>query len=1039
VLQIGMQFLGTASVVCEACGGRRFNDETLEVRCRGKNIHDVLEMSIEQAAGFFAAQPAAARGLAALRDLGLGYLALGHPATMLSGGEAQRVKLAAELARPGTGRTLYVLDEPTAGLHQADVASLLSAIDRLVAAGNTVVVIEHDLDVIKVADWVVDLGPESGPAGGRVVAMGRPEAVAACDGSVTGAVLREERATADADRRSPGAADLPRHEAPSIRLTNVCTHNLQHLDVEIPANRLTVITGVSGSGKSSLAFDTLFAESQQRFTDSFSTYARRFLARSSEAEFDQAPGLTPAIAIRQRLPSRNPRSTVATLTEIHDACRLLYARAGARACPRCSAALDASRCPRCGFKGAQALMASMFSPNSEHGACPACRGLGFVLDCDASRLVTDPSRPLAGGAMAGHKTGRFYGDPHGQHMAILSAVGRAFGADFALPWRDLPPQAQQIALRGTGDRTFDVEWAYVRGKRAGVHRFQARWPGLLAYVRDEYERKHADRRGEAIAPLMAAVRCDACGGGKLQAEFLAVRFGGVAINELLAMNVDQALVFFDAIDAGQAHLSGALGATADARSDIVRRLRRLRDAGLAYLTLDRPAASLSGGEAQRVRLATELGSGLTGITYVLDEPTVGLHPRDTSRLVGLLHELRTGGNTVVVVEHDREVIAAADFLIEVGPGAGRDGGRIVARGTPAQFRGSRGSRTAELLAQPAVPELSAPRRHLVPGVGIRGATIHNLENLNVDLPAGGIVCVTGVSGSGKSTLVFDVLASSADRGAPVNCRAFTAHADFRSVVRVGHASAFGSSRSTPATHIGVFDDVRELFAHTETAAALGLPKQQFSTLAPGGRCEACEGLGHVRVSTCDECHGRRYRPEVLQCLIDGRSIADVLDMTVEAAGQFFTDAHGYAARSGQPGIKRRIDAGLAALCDVGLGYVRLGQPARTLSGGERQRLVLAAALVQPAHGASLYLFDEPTTGLHRDDVAQLLRVFDRLAEAGHTLVIIEHDLDVIAHADWVIDLGPEGGPGGGRVVAAGPAAAIARVLESHTGRALRSA
>jgi len=1097
VRQIGMHFLGTVSVVCETCAGRRFNDETLEVCYRGLNIHDVLDMPIAQAAGFFADTAPIARTVEAMRALGLGYLTLGHPATMLSGGEAQRVKLAAELARPGTGRTLYLLDEPTTGLHPADVAQLLAAIDRLIEKGNTVITVEHDLDVVRVADWVVDLGPGSGAEGGRVVAMGTPEAIATCAASATGDALREtasrraealrhdhrddalrdaqdaprdgddalprDRPSAAAQAFSPG-----RRRRPPIRLANVTTHNLQHVDVEIPANRITVITGVSGSGKSSLAFDTLFAEGQQRFADSFSTYARRFVDHSSEAEFDAASGLTPTIAISQRAPSRNPRSTVGTMTEILDDCRLLYARTGTRFCPACDAALEGGRCPRCGFTGVRTLMASMFSPNSEHGACPSCKGLGFVLDCDPSTLLTDPSRPLNAGAMSGHKTGRFYGDPHGQHMAILFAAGRALHIDFSTPWSGLDEDARAIALRGAGDRVFDVEWRYVRGRRTGVHRFQSRWAGLLACVRDEYERKHADARGEAMEGLMAPVTCDACGGGKLKPEFLAVRVAGIGIHQLLAQSADDCLAFFEALATDATLDSQGTAVVAALRSEVTGRLQRLRDAGLAYLTLDRPANTLSGGEAQRVRLATQLGSGLTGITYVLDEPTIGLHPRDTASLVALLGDLRDAGNTVVVVEHDRDVLAAADHVIEIGPGAGVHGGRIVACGTPAEVRRNPASRTARLLAREFPAPSADPRRPLVRGIGIRDARVHNLRGLDVDIPAGGLACLTGVSGSGKSTLVFDVLAPSvaallahrrrerahdpADggphgkqkpagagslvnrvdaRSGAVHCRELALHVPFRSLVRVEHASVGASPWSNPATHTGLFDAVRDLFARTEAARTRGFGRQHFSTLAKGGRCDACEGLGQIRVSmdflpdvwmTCEACQGTRYIADVLACRIEGRSIADVLEMSVDEAREFFDVG--------------RITGPLDILREVGLGYVRLGQPARTLSGGERQRLVLATGLMQPGGGPTLYLFDEPTTGLHADDVAQLLRVFDRLIAAGHTLIVIEHNLDVIAASDWIVDLGPEGGDRGGRIVAEGPPETVAAHPESHTGRAL---
>ncbi len=934
VRQVGMHFLGPVAVVCDDCGGRRFNADTLAVRYRGRSIHDVLEMPIGEAGPFFADQPGIARAVGALGALGLGYLPLGHPATMLSGGEAQRVKLATELARPGTGRTLYLLDEPTTGLHAADIVLLLAAIDRLIDAGNTVIAVEHNLDVIKVADHVVDLGPESGAAGGLIIAAGTPEDVAASGRSFTGIALRDALtgvggSPPSTDGTAPAAAPVPAsaRDAEPLHLTGVATHNLRHVDVTIPANVLTVITGVSGSGKSSLAFDTIFSEGQQRFADSFSTYARRFVQRADEAEFESVSGLTPTIAISQQAPSRNPRSTVGTLTEIHDHYRLLYARAGTRFCPRCSSPLGGSRCASCGFTGERVLTASMFSPNSEHGACARCHGLGQIIACDPDKLVTDPLRPIAGGAMAGHKTGRFYGDPRGQHMAILAAAGRALGIDFGVPWTSLDGGARSIALRGAGDRSFDVEWAYERGARRGVHAFASTWPGLLEYVRREYERKHGDARGEALEPLMTPVPCEACGGGKLGPEFLAVRFGGTAIHELLAKTVEESLAFFHALDNGRSDVP-ARDATVsrELRADITGRLQSLADAGLDYLTLDRPAASLSGGEAQRVRLATQLRSGLTSITYVLDEPTAGLHPRDTERLVELLRSLRDAGNSVIVVEHDADVIAAADYLIEIGPGPGAAGGRIVAQGRPGEVRQPRDHEAPAGIA----PAQAASRRGLRPGVSVRGASVHNLASIDAEFPAGGLVAVTGVSGSGKSSLVFDVLAPSVERAieagaiaaAPVNCRAASVHEAFHGVVREGRAGAGWSPWSHVATAAGLFDEVRDRFAQSDSARARGFRASHFSTQGQGGRCVSCEGIGQVRISMdflpdvwtrCEDCGGKRYTRDVLACTIGNRTIADVLDMSVDAARVFFAGpgANGCARRADDSGAGTPPPSGLS--------------------------------------------------------------------------------------------------------------------------------
>ena len=1056
IQQVGMHFLGSVAVRCDICDGRRFNDDTLEIRLDGANIHDVLAMPLSDAARFFAACPPLARILDMLVTLGLGYLPLGHPATMLSGGEAQRVKLATELARAAGARTLYLLDEPTTGLHTADVALLLTAIDGLVAKGHTVIAIEHHLDVIRAADRVVDLGPGSGADGGRVMFSGTPEGMEAAPDSLTGAALREASPAARAPVAGPrgvSRADASRARAAAepIRFTGVATHNLRGIDIEILRDRLTVITGVSGSGKSSLAFDTIFAEGQQRFADSFSTWARRFVQRTDAAEFAAVSGLTPAIAVRQQSPSRNPRSTVGTLTEIHDDYRLLFSRFGDRFCPRCATMLTQGQCSGCGFRGVPTLTASMFSPNAEAGACPSCRGLGHLLACDPDRLITDPSKPLAGGAMDGHKTGRFYGDPRGQHMATLAAAAARASADVSPGWADLDERTRQLALYGDGGGKLEVEWQYQRGAREGSHRFTSVWPGLLDLVRQEYERKHADARGEAMAFLMHEVACQGCGGGRLKLEFLAVRLGGVDIHELLGRSIGDSLAFFATLDDGSRPLDDrARRVSADLRLDIVRRLTSLADAGLAYLSLDRPASTLSGGEAQRVRLAAQLRSGLTGITYVLDEPTIGLHPRDTQRLLSLLRGLRDEGNTVVVVEHDLDVMAAADHIIEIGPGAGRDGGMVVAIGTPAHVMAEPASKTGRYLRAAGNDASIRAPRSLSPGITLRGVTVHNLRDLDVEIPSGGLIVITGVSGSGKSSLVFDVLAPSVSRviersggtaAAPVHCRDCVVDAGIRRVIDVQSAGTVSSPWSTVATDTGVFDGIRERFAATAEAAARGLKKADFVTTAPGGRCDACEGLGEIRISmdflpdvrvTCEDCGGTRYGEAVLACRVDGRHIADVLEMTVDEARAFV---------GGSPGLKAlsKADMRLAALQQVGLGYVRLGQPVRTLSGGERQRLALASALGGGRSEPALYLFDEPTRGLHPEDVERLRAVFDGLIAAGHTLVVVEHNLEVIRHADWVIDLGPEGGAAGGRLMAAGPPAVIEACEASHTGRALRVA
>ncbi len=1013
LLQIGMHFLGDVDVVCPDCEGRRFNDETLEVRDRGKSIHDVLEMSVEEASFFFAGTPRLAAGLEVLKRLGLGYLKLGQSSTTLSGGEAQRVKLASEMGRAAAGPVLYILEEPTIGLHRADVENLLKALQELVSRGRTIIAVEHHPDVIRAADHVVDLGPGSGEEGGRVVASGTPAEIAACVSSLTGKALRGEYAI-EAGRGGPARA-RPEADGPIV-LEAVSTHNLRSVDVRIPFRKFTVICGPSGGGKSSLAFDTLFAASRQRYIESFSAYVRALIDKGGRADYGAARGLTPPIAVARSSSSPNPRSTVGTMTEIHDHYRLLYSRAGTPP-PELSA---------------RPLTASMFSFNHEQGACPGCKGLGTVTVTDPERLITDPGSSLLAGALDGTKTGRFYGDPHGQHVAALKAAGDAAGMDFSKPCTDLSEAERRVALLGTGDRIYDIVWSYKRGTRAGDFEFRGPWKGFAALVAEEYGRKHADRRGEALRGLMKDDPCPDCGGRRLKPASLAVTYRGLTIAELSAQTVAQSLSFFGdeggptVLDARSAAVTAAL------QGEILRRLGLIRDVGLGYLRLDRAAATLAGGEAQRLRLAGLLGVRLTGVTFVLDEPTLGLHPRDTGKLVELIRGLTTEGNTVVAVEHDLEVVRAADHVIDIGPGAGRDGGRIVAEGPPAEIERSAGSVTGPFLSRWAArpgPLPGAPG----PGLEIAGGRANNLRGIDVTVPSGVLTAVTGVSGSGKTSLVFDVIHASSQAGRPVSCADIRGLDLFSQVVASGTEAPAESASSIPLTYLGLFDGVRSLFASSDGARTRGFRKAHFSYLTPEGRCEACGGTGRRTVSLdhladvsvpCEVCRGARYGRAVLDVRVAGRTIADVLELTA---------AEGAGAFTGQP----KIAAGLAFLAEIGLDYLRLGQPLDTLSGGERQRLKLAAELMDPPPGRTLYLFDEPTTGLHPSDVDRLLRLFGRLLDAGHTIVCVEHDLDLISRAGHVIDLGPEGGDEGGTVIIQGTPVAVAACALSYTGAALR--
>ncbi|MCP5103171.1 MAG: excinuclease ABC subunit UvrA [bacterium] len=800
-----------------------------------------------------------------------------------------------------------------------------------------------------------------------------------------------------------------------IRLKGVSTHNLKSIDVTVPVNRLTVITGVSGSGKSSLAFDTIFAEGRQRFLSSFSTYARRMLAGTARAEMESCSGLMPTVAVSQKTAAHNPRSTVGTMTEIYDYYRLLFARVGKRE------------------TGPKTLYARMFSFNHHQGACGECKGLGIITVCDPAKLVTHPDRSLSDGALDGSKTGKFYGDPYGQYTAILQTVGEERGIDFSRPWRELDEGARHIAMYGTRERRYNVNWKYKRKNREGEHRFETVWKGFVNYVNEEYERKHTDRRGRAMLPLMTGQNCPGCDGQRLKPEFLSVYFAGINIAQLCRKTVDESIGFFRGLLGTDRLSQRDLQITHELRLEVLKRLEFLQDVGLGYLTLDRNSATLSGGEAQRIRLAGQLGSGLTGVTYVLDEPTIGLHSRDTQRLLKVLKGLRDVGNTVIVVEHDAEIIRAADHIIDLGLVGGSEGGHIIAEGTVSQVEENENSKTGNYLKNPGSIPVPRQRNVLREGLKITRAYANNLKQLDMEIPFGGLIVLTGVSGSGKSSLLFDVVAASA-AGTAAGCDAVNGFERFRSIVTVDQGGIGSGSTSTPATYTGLFDKIRDLFAKTETAQDKGYKKNRFSFNVKGGRCEVCQGMGEIRTAMdfladvwtpCEECKGKRYNEETLQCTFQSKSISDVLEMTVNEAVVFF------ARHPDISGMLEKMEA-------VGLDYLQLGQPGGTLSGGEAQRLKLVTELIKGKSGENLYLFDEPTTGLHFEDVGRLLELFHGLVDVGHTLLVIEHHPDIIKSADYVIDLGPGGGDSGGRVVASGPPEEVAQVEESHTGRMLKN-
>jgi excinuclease ABC subunit A len=1197
--KLEMDFLADVWVTCPVCDGKRFNRETLQILFKGKSIADVLEMDIQDALTHFENVPDVRHKLQTLHNVGLDYLKLGQSSPTLSGGEAQRIKLARELVKKSTGRTLYLLDEPTTGLHFADIKLLLNVLHNFVKAGNTVLVVEHNLDVIKTADWLIDLGPEGGRGGGLIIGTGTPEELA------TGKALHKEAAANsdpvfshtgvalaklfDTNHRDtankivkPVTTTLrgeihdatkrkPVEEAKAIILRGARQHNLKGVDVEIPRDKMTVCCGLSGSGKSSLAMDTIYAEGQRRYVESLSSYARQFVGQMQKPRLEHIEGLSPAIAIEQKHLGHTPRSTVGTVTEIYDYFRILMARLGQPYCPACdipigtqtsdtiidkllefptgtkmylcaphvidagenygalwdelksfgyqrvrvdgethllekpptldrrrkhavevvidrisvkadarsriadsvekgldlglgvvhAVVVDESQpepkwqvhvysqhlaCQQCGTSY-ERLAPHHFSFNSSLGWCPTCEGLGTQLGANPAALLRDPKMTLREGAV-------LLWPQVSQPLfdAMLAALGQQLQVPLDIPFDSLPSRQRRIVMYGTGEEWINVPRpAETTGKAKKAKSdavatpwFRYQYKGL--YPALEEAAKLSPSLRARLDHLVTEVECQTCGGSRLREDAAAMRFRERTIHELCSFPLGQLSAELKTWD-----LKGdALKIAGEIIREIRNRVSFLIEVGLEYLSISRPAATLSGGEAQRIRLASQVGSGLCGVLYVLDEPTIGLHPRDNLRLIKALEKLRDLGNTLLVVEHDKDVVNSADQLLDFGPGAGEHGGNVVARGTPKQVAKDINSITGPYLSgtkqipmpsnrrlnsgmMTSLRDVARPGNRGFPSkkptissgepefLEILGARHNNLRNVSIKIPLGTLTAIGGVSGSGKSSLIEDVLYNSLARTLHRAALIPGAHDAIKGinlinkVIRVDQQALGNTPTSNPATYTGVFDLVRQLYSQLPDSKVRGYTARRFSFNAPGGRCEACEGNGQKKIEmhflpdiwvTCDNCNGKRYNPETLAVKFHGHTIADVLEMSCGRALALFENI---------PKIRRV----LKTLCDVGLDYLRLGQPAHTLSGGEAQRVKLSAELGRPDTGRTLYLLDEPTTGLHFEDIAKLLEVVQRLVDLGNTVVVIEHNLDMLKAADWLIEMGPEAGAAGGQVVFAG--------------------
>jgi excinuclease ABC subunit A len=1153
--KVEMQFLSDLFVRCAECEGKRFQPHILKVRLHDKSIHDILQLTVSEAIEFFAQigeEPRAqiSSGLRVLKEVGLGYLRLGQPLNTLSGGESQRLKLVGHLAEADNRRSgetignLFIFDEPTTGLHFDDVAVLLQLFQRLVDRGHSIVVIEHNLEVIKCADWIIDLGPEAGEAGGEVVAIGTPEEIARVKHSHTGKFLRDVLGSAGASpavRGAPprtraahyihvdsefalraaeeplGAAPNGAREAPALPGTNGAIqihgareHNLKNIDIKIPREQLVVITGLSGSGKSTLAFDILFAEGQRRFLDSMSPYARQFVEQLEKPDVDLVSGLPPSVAIEQRVTRGGGKSTVATVTEVYHFFRLLFAKTGTQFCPDCDLPV------------AKQSVASIVKQIEAAAKRAPLRVLAPLVKARKG-FHTDVARwAERQGFDTLYVDGRLVPISHFRKLErfkehTIDVVVGMIDRRRVVQARDIVRHALEIG-RGTA-RLLDLKnrltVTSTEMSCPGCGRaFEELDPRLFSFnsphgaceecggfgeIWDRELQTAASRDGESLLENeLAAEResewieageareCPGCHGSRLNAVARHVRVQGFTIDQFTNLSASEAARTINRLKfkgTAQAIAAGLV-------PEIQQRLRFMEKVGLGYLALGRSAKTLSGGESQRIRLAAQLGSNLRGVLYVLDEPTIGLHPRDNLRLLETLTALRNKGNSLVVVEHDDETMRHADHIIDLGPRAGVHGGEVVITGTLRDIAKNSNSETARCLNTPLCHPIRGSRRPLRDAenwIEIRSARANNLKDIDVRFPVGRLSVITGISGSGKSTLMHEVLLpvikanlgsarvsragegilpsrtfqlrlwgnnlgkkkSSLPQNAANQVAAATAPHDrhiIEAVYEVDQSPIGKTSRSTPGTYVKVFDEIRNLYAQLPVSRVRGYSASRFSFNAEGGRCETCKGQGAIKLEMnflpssyvpCEDCRGRRYNPQTLEVLYNEKSIGDVMEMTIEEAAQFFS-AHPKIARP------------LSLLVDTGLGYLKLGQPSPTLSGGEAQRLKLVTQLKRGVSraaderirkmrkpGSTLYLLEEPTIGLHMADIELLLKVLHRLVDEGNTVIVIEHNLSVIAEADYIVDLGPEAGDAGGELVACGTPEQVAKNRVSRTAPFLR--
>ncbi len=1137
MIKIDMDFMEDAFVPCPLCEQKRFDHETLTVFYKGKNIYDILEMEVHEALEFFNNIPSIKKKLEMLQKVGLDYIKLGQFSTTLSGGEAQRVKLAKELCRPSTGKTVYILDEPTTGLHFHDIKHLLVVLHELVDRGNTVIVIEHNMDVVKTADWIIDIGPDGGAYGGEVVAIGKPEEIAKSD-SPTGEYLKKALYPAKINKTEKIHTE-PLAEINEITIKGAEQNNLKNIDAVIPRNKITVCTGPSGSGKTSFAFETIYAEGQRRYIESLSPYARQFVSQMPKPKVADVSGLSPAVAIEQKSHAGNPRSTVGTMTEIYDYLRLLFAHLGIAHCPETLEVIKAiskshvvkriltypenekiqvlapieikknerfedviSRLKALGFvrirlngeffdldlpvasfnfdkkrknefclvidrlkvngtiqnrlfeavenacsfgqgkliimreegdvffnlsfavestgKSYPEITPHTFAFNDKQGMCLDCLGLGYQYGAN----LTQSEEIMDQSILSLVKT--LWKDHFNYiNKKLLNMFLEAEGIDPYTPLNLLRNDKLQILMNGS-----PPDHVYISSSG-----FKFRWAGINEVFQKAGKAAHGYIK-EMIIPLLDEHECSSCKGTRLNPLARNVTINGLSIADICRMPLDQSSLFIEnlKIDSDDSKLLD------EVHTQLKRRLNFLCEVGLQYIQLERRAPTLSGGEAQRIRLAKQLGSGLTGVLYVLDEPTIGLHPKDNARLNNALQQLKELGNTLILVEHDPLTIATADYILDFGPKSGALGGHITARGTLKEIKRNKNSLTGAYLSGKISIPIHEKRTCFTKGaIKIENAALNNLKNISCEIPISALTCVTGVSGSGKSTLINHILLPAVTKGLfkedtlTISGAKVSGIDHFEKIISIDQNPIGRTVRSDVGTYVDLLTRMREFFVSLPQAKTKGLSGAHFSYNHRKGMCPTCFGLGYRRIEMlflpevkvqCEDCKGMRLNPVSLEIRYGGKTFGEWLDTTVDETKVAFQN---------HPRIVRILDTLIA----VGLGYLKLGQETSSLSGGEAQRIKLSRELAKRSSGKTLYLLDEPTTGLHSDDIAKLLSVLQKLVDKGNTMVIIEHNMDIIKNADYIIDLGPEAGSKGGSIVKTGTAAEIMNCKKSYTGKYLK--